>query len=221
MTRTDIISQVEKRTESRGKKQLDMKAEFLNALIAFVKERDWWWRRMSRTFSTVAGTPTYDFGADWHRSQRMKLYTSATTWVWIYPLFDPDEQDAALQDTKQDQPCNYFPDLTDPTMVRLTPIPNAVFTIRDSYWACPSSDTGDDQLEAVWRVPVHAHPIVQMKLEAIVLRFTLGEGAAKYQAAESLYQKMVADAADEVDFATGKITEYRHNDCDDAIQSTR
>jgi hypothetical protein len=226
MTKKSIIEAANKRTELRGK-ALDLDVEFLIALQLFCKETFWYWRRKTATFNTVAATPTYDLTAaaggtskDFHTfcKDGVRLVRTSADVKRLSPVFGIQAQDEYIEATDQDEPSAYFIEPGTSKTMRLVAIPAAVYKIRYAYWAVPDLAADDPTLNAVPLVPGHLHHILIKALERQILRNTVGEGAARYVRCDAEYEKDVADARTERDFAQGRVREYR--DEDDAIRST-
>lgn len=222
-TPQQIIEIAMKRTERRGK-TLDLKAELVTVIQELVGEHRWHWRKKSVTFQTEGGTPTYDLttipemaGLTCERVCREgpKLFRSGTDYVKLGAIFETDIQEEAREATTQGLPGKYFMDGQD--QVHLVAIPDAVYKVRIPMWVQPVISP-DELADTVPLVPAYMHHILIKGLEAHIFEFTLGEGSAKFQAAQGKYDQLVAKAAISVDFADGRVKEYKSHD--EAIRST-
>jgi hypothetical protein len=223
-----IIEMVNKRTERRGEKTLDMRAELLGVIQEFCQEHRWFWRRKSVILNTLAdGTYQYDLTdtgganiADFEQISQAapKIFTSGGVYLGkLQPEFDPDQQDILAEDQSSGQPSCYW--ITGPSTLNVYPKPNGVFRIRIPYWANPAM-TPEEMDDVVPLVPPNLYRILIKGLERQVLRYTLGEGSAKYLAAKTEYEELVLKSAMKEDFAPGNYTEWRNQDSNDAVQSS-
>jgi hypothetical protein len=222
-TPADIIELAMKQSERRGK-QLDLPKELANVAQEFCQERRWFWRKKTITFSTVAAQPVYDLtsvdssmtGLTCERVLKdgATLYVSSSEMYRLTPVFESDLQEDARQDTTQDRPSQYLFDGQD--QLRLTKIPDAVYTVGVTAWVLPDCNT--DWGDTVPLVPPHLHHILVKGLKAKIFQFTLGEGSVKYQAAIAEYNNAVLRASLNTDFAEGRIREWRSEE--HAVRST-
>jgi hypothetical protein len=151
----------------------------------------------------------------------VKLYTTPgdiSKWCELEPLFDRDEQDAALDAVQQGRPGYYFMEPGAFLSFVLTPIPDATYRVRIAYWAIPNI-APDAAPEAIPLVPAFLQHVLLARLEARIFRFTLGEGAAKYQASMGEYNALVAKYKTWEDFTPGQVKEWKDHS-NEAIQST-
>jgi hypothetical protein len=224
---SDIIEIANQRTERRGEKTLNLKAELLGVLQEFCQEHRWYWRRKSCVINTVAATYQYDLTeqgvanvTDFEQVSQagVKLFdASGNVLGKLTPVFDIDQQEIYAESQDSGQPTVYW--ISENSTLNLYPNPNDVFRVRIPYWATPGMDP-DSLPEEVPLVPPNLYRILIKGLEAQILRYTLGEGAAKYEAARTEYEKLVTKAAMKVNFAPGEFTEWRNNDSTDAVQSS-
>lgn len=110
----------------------------------------------------------------------------------------------------------------------LAPIPDRNYPITIDYWAFPNF-FWDSVPEQIPIIPAFMHGVLLKRLEAQIFRYTLGEGAAKYQAASGEYSAMVANYAGMDNMVPGEHLDYSADDDYEstwansqwAVQSTR
>lgn len=242
-SRRQLIELADRRTERRGSKVLDLNQEFLLALSEFCMEARWPWRRKTSWLETYVGLINYDLtqsapyqptlapdgvliqGANINDLQQfaqhgVKLYPSAdlNNWCELTPLFDRDQQDAALDATTRGRPSQYFMEPGAWLSMILTPVPNATYRIRIAYWAIPNISP-DEAPEAIPLVPAFLQHVLLAKLEARILRYSIGEGSAKYVTANGEYTALVQKYKAWEDFTPGQNRDWI-DQSDEAIQST-
>jgi hypothetical protein len=99
---------------------------------------------------------------------------------------------------------------------RLVPIPDGPYKVRVALWALPDSSPME---ESVPLVPAYLHHLLIKGLEARIFRSALGEGNAKYLAAQAEYDRGLMRASLNTDFADGRVKEWSYQG-EDAIQSS-
>lgn len=243
-SRKQIIEIVNKRTERKAKDGLDLDSEFLIALQEFCWERRWWWRRRLSQFTLVPGTSTYDVtdptginAPDMQQISRngAKVFPLPTngsplTSAWqpscqyhpLDPIFDPDQQDTIIQlqsSYAQGTPQRFFFVPGNPWEIQLDPIPDAAYPFTLSFYAVPNW-TADSVPEQVPLVPAYLHPVLIKKFERTVLRYTIGEESAKYQAVSEEYEESLEKAQLYGNFSDGQISQIKIHDSEDSVRST-
>ena len=217
-----IIEMAQKRTERRGK-TLDLPAELTIVAQELCQEHRWHWRKKSIVVTTVAGTAVYNLGAQLGMAgltcervcrEGPKLFRGMTDHACLSAIFETDCQEIAREDDSEGSPGQYFIDGQD--QIRFVKVPDAEYKVRVPAWVLPDDSPMQSEVRLV---PPHLHHILIKGLEARIFRFTLGEGAAKYQAAVAEYQNAVAKASISTDFADGRIREWKQLD-EEAIRST-
>jgi hypothetical protein len=200
-----LIEVADRRTERRGSKTLDLNAEFAMAVQYLVMECRWSWRRKLKFFTQVPGTWQYDLSASapgpnagdiqQFVKHGVRIYPSGLTpeGCELTPLFERDIQSFVMRQNlytpSPKQPQQYF---MNPFLVlNVTPVPDAAYPTSLDYWACPVF-TGAAVPEQIPLIPAWMHHVLLKRLEAQIFRYTLGEGAAKYQAAMGEYAALVA-----------------------------
>lgn len=225
--RSQLIDTADRRTDRRASKKLDLDSEFLTALQEFCLEHRWPWRRKTKRFDLIALQSAYDMTdplvmdmQDMHVFQQhgVHLITPPGDPVEMTPVFDVDEQDRLLDSTApSDQPGVYFmqPHLT----FNVHPTPDQIYSIRASYWAVPNPQlvAQDDTIPLV---PGYLHHLLCKKMELNLLRFTIGEGAAKYMTVAKEYDRLLIQNQVWEDFASDHVIEYRDQDQNDYVRST-
>lgn len=203
-TTSMLIELADRRTERRGSKTLDLNSEFVMALQFFCMELRWSWRRKLTVWNLTAGVWQYDLsasapGADAGDMQQIVKHgvryypnPNASSWGELTPMFERNLQSAASYQNQYAPspapPRQYF---INPFMVfNVTPVPDQNYPISIDYWAVPSII--DSLGEPIPLVPAFLHHVLLKRLEAQIFRYTLGEGAAKYQAAMGEYSALVA-----------------------------
>jgi hypothetical protein len=150
----------------------------------------------------------------------------------ITPLFERDLQTAAIYKNTYyptpGYPRQYFMMPGMFLVLCITPVPTGGWPITIDYWSCPNVSL-DSLAEQIPLVPAYLHHVLLKRLEAQIFRYTLGEGAAKYQAAMSEYSALVAKYSAQDTFAPGEHIDYSADDdyesnfanAQNAVQSTR
>jgi hypothetical protein len=226
--RSELIDVADRRTDRRASKKLDLDSEFLSALQEFCLEFRWPWRRKTKRFDLIADQSAYDMTdpllmnmQDMHLFQEHGVHLlkpPSVDPVELTPVFDVDEQDRLLDSTAPSaQPQVYFmqPFLT----FNVAPVPDQIYSMRISYWACPNPQLVK-QDDTIPLVPGYLHHLLCKKLELQLLRFTIGEGAAKYMTVEKEYDRLLLQNQVWADFGSDHVTEYRDFDQNDYVRST-
>lgn len=153
-------------------------------------------------------------------------------WGEITPLFERDLQMAVIYEN------TYFPAPRPPMQyfmmpgafltLCLTPVPDRSYPCTIDYWAYPNYfwDSVPEQLPMM---PAFLHSLLLKRLEAQIFRYTIGEGAAKYQASMQEYQEMLATFQGMDGMVPGEQEDYSSDDDYEsnwannlwAVQSTR
>src|SRR5690242_4024659 len=119
-TVSQLVNQVDKRTERRASPKIDLRMEFFLALDEFVNDQHFWWRRKRAQFTAAIGTAAYDLAAtggtdanvqDLGQIDSMFLVNADGTISddgEITPIFDPLAQAQAVLNTVQDTPSAAF-----------------------------------------------------------------------------------------------------------------
>jgi hypothetical protein len=238
-----MVELADRRTERRGSKTLDLDSEFLMALQTLVMERRWSWRRKVAMFMMQAGVWQYDMtdqnnanARDLHQFVKhgVKYYPNPgnpSQWGEITPMFERDLQTAAIYTNTfypQPQPPRQYFIMPGAFLVLcLSPVPNQAYPITIDYWACPNI-SWDSVGEQIPLLPAFMHHVLLKRLEAQIFRYTLGEGAAKYQAAMGEYNAFVAQYAgmdgmvpgEHLDYSADDDYEAAFSNSQSAVQST-
>jgi hypothetical protein len=224
MTKTQIVELADTRTERRGK-TLNKKLELLNALQEFCMESRFYWRKKTVTFSTIAGTATYDLSAsgginesDAEEIIDLQYIKTSTNVVTLTKIFDSVAQQEIAQDVTTGEPGSFFIEAGTAQTVRISPIPAGVYTMNLIFWAVPNFDP-DDSSEVVPLVPAWLHRTVAKLLERNILGFLFGESDGRFMRADAEYQKQLQQAMAKRDGVVGKITEWKSHS--HAVRSTR
>jgi hypothetical protein len=205
-TRRSMIEFVHRRTKKIGA-DLDMDGELLTALQELCGEQKWYWRRKSVSFQTEAGNPTYNVadiievdGPSIEQLIHVKIKDPSTGKLCqLSPIYDFDAQEDALECTQTGQPGQYFIQPGTSTTIRLVNIPDAIYTIRPSFWAIPVAlpeQLGND----IPLLPGHMHWILALLLERNIYRLRLGGEAPEMVTANGLYVAAISRSAVLKDF---------------------
>ena len=149
------------------------------------------------------------------------LATESLVFVWVHvkygeitPMFERDRQTAAIYTNSYNPspapPCNYFLMPGAFLILCLSPVPNNSWPITIDYWSVPQ--LVDSLQEQIPLVPAFMHHVLLKRLEAQIFRYTLGEGAAKYQAAMGEYAALVAKYSAMDGMAPGEHIDYMTED---------
>jgi hypothetical protein len=234
----------DRRTERRGSKTLDLQSEFLMALQEFCMEYRWPWRRTTTQLMTSAGNWEYDLtdpananAPDLQQFMQhgVKIYPNSAQpnqYSEVTPLFERDLQDAAIfantnyPTSNSGPPAQYFMMPGDFMTIAFTPVPDQSYAVQLGYWAVPNI-TDDSLPEAIPLVPSFLHHVLLKKLEGQIFRYTIGEGAEKYQAAMREYTALVTKYQGSMGIVPGEHIDWSADDSTEwgnggsAVQSTR
>lgn len=225
---SDLIDLADRRSERRGK-TLDLKRELLLSTQELCQERRWHWRKKSIAFQTESGKPVYDLSetddmkgltvervcggyvkGHW---QGPKIFRSPAEGSDLTPIFETDTQELVRESSDAGMPGQYFMDGQD--QFRVAPTPDGIYTVRVPAWVLPDDSPMEDEITLV---PAYLYSLLVKKLEAQIFRFTLGEGNAKYVAAQAEYDRALQRASLNTDFAEGRVKEWTSDE--EAIQSS-
>jgi hypothetical protein len=238
----DLIEQADRRTERRGSKVLDLNSEFISALQNFCMERRWYWRRRWATMYLTPGVWQYDISQpavncgpamdDFQQfcKHGVRYYQTSSNWGEITPVFERDLQSAGIYSNtyapNPAPPQQYF--MNPHLVLNILPVPDKQYPITLDYWAVPnlSPTTLPDLIPLV---PAYLKNVLLKRLEAQIFRYTIGEGAAKYQAAMGEYNALVDKYAgmdgwvpgEHIDWSADDDYESNFANAQNAVQSTR
>jgi len=140
---------------------------------------------------------------------------NATRWAEITPLFERELQTAAIYTNNTlpipAPPRQYFIMPGAFLVLCVTPVPDQDYPIMIDYWCCPNNPP-DSSSEQIPLVPAFLHHVLLKRLEAQIFRYTLGEGAAKYQAAMAEYTALVSRYQGMDGMVPGEQTDYSDDD---------
>lgn len=211
--------------------QLDWNTLFTQVLQEFCAEYRFWWRKKRLTFSTVAGTPTYDLTAITTSPTNAGLFVeeitkiarveSSSSMCTLNPVTDDLSIAGYENDATQDKPSVWMPDessLTTPQSIRLGKTPNAVYSIYVFFWAMPVSvqDAADD---TIYVVPPFLHHVVTTALEKEVWRAYKGGSDPRFATASNLYNKKVSAAKIKRSIDGEHVAKFQNNN-EEAVRST-
>lgn len=232
MTRSQIIKQVNDRTENKLVGQVDFNDLFNDIYQEFCAEHRFWWLHKRLSFSTAANVATYDLnsittvpasaGPFVDEITRVILIDSNANVCPLVSVFDDEGVAATIAATGTDQPGLYTVELNDDTnekIIRLSKTPNGVYTIHVYHWAAPNP-TPDGNDDTIYLVPPTKHHILKTALEAEVWRLEYGEENPKYTTAIAKYNKKVALAKHKPAFSTQN-EQFFNNQQNESIRSTR
>jgi hypothetical protein len=204
MTQAEAIEAAHANTGRRAENiGIDANFHLLAAIQEICGRARWPWRKKSLSFSSTAGTATYDLTSasvadidDF--SELISIYRFDTTTSFQgLDILDTDEKIlAAIGDTgTTDDPSAYCnePGGAECT-IRLSPIPNATKTYRGLYWAIPSVlDSGSGTIPLI---PARWHFVLVKHLEKRFLSALpdgqgTAEAALRAQEAENGVQLML------------------------------
>lgn len=227
-SRSHLIDVADRRTDRRATKKLDLDSEFFAALQEFCLEFRWPWRKKTTAFALVPGERTYDMtdpanmnAIDFHIFQQrgLRLIMPNGDKREVTPVFDT----SAIQDIVTDassiaqSPTRFF--IQPAFTINFNFTPDQAYPGVMSYWAVPNG-APDAQDDVIPLVPGYLHHVLCKKLELQILRFTIGEGSAKYLAVQKEYDLLTDRYQLFDEFSTGKVNEFRDQSETDFVQST-
>jgi hypothetical protein len=152
-------------------------------------------------------------------------------WAEITPMFERENQTSAIYTNLNapvpGSPSQYFFMPGAFLLLCLSPVPDQNYPIMIDYWACPNLPP-DSTGEQIPLVPAFLHHVLLKRLEAQIFRYTIGEGATKYQAAMAEYNMLVARyqgmdgmvPGEQIDYSDDDDYETRFLNAQNAVQST-
>ena len=153
-------------------------------------------------------------------------------WSELTPMFERDLQLGAIYEN------TYFPNPKPPLQYFMMPgaflvlclstVPDRNYPITIDYWCYPNVPW-DSVSEQIPIIPAFMHNLLLKRLEAQIFRYTLGEGAGKYQAAMAEYNLLRDQYAGMDGMVPGEHMDYSADDDYEtnfanaqwAVQSTR
>lgn len=198
-----LVQRVQKRTENRANKLIDMNMEFFLALDEFCLDQHFWWRKKRGSFTTAIGTQSYDLSAaaggtnpDLVELEEVILMNAdgITVQAELNPIVDPQAQLAALLNTVQDTPSAFFIDPSTglQTLILQAP-PNVAQKICYEYWAIPM--VTDPTQDTIPLVPGYLHWGLGYALEMRVYEVLYGQEDPRFTMAQGRYEQFKTVAA--------------------------
>jgi hypothetical protein len=226
MDKATLFEEVHVDTRRLGEGVVNMERIYVNALQRVCAAARFEWRKKWVTFSTVAGTATYNLhstsvvsGATEEVDEIIGLYRidSATEQPKLIPVFDPDEMVAIQHSTDSGEPTKWLLEPGTDATVHLWKKPNSVQTIRVLIWAIPNPS--EDTL-TIPLLPSRYHRVLQKVMEADVWRKLPGEGveSPNYVKAARDAEYDLAQMVEKVNFSTQKERTFARSG---AVVSTR
>lgn len=224
-TPSDIITQVQKRTEHRADNKIDMFAEFYWGLDEYCSEQHFWWRHKRFSFTSVVGSQIYDLSAttasggiqpaggvsDFAQFEEMILLQAdgKTRQANLVPIIDPVAQLTSINNSVQDVPSGYFIDVnTSPTTFYFQAPASVAQLMLATYWAVPMINASQDASETVVPlVPPYLHWGLGYILERRVYEFLYGQDDPRFEMANGRYQEFVTKSARMPHWAGRKVQE--------------
>lgn len=212
-----VVEYASKRTERRADSKIDLKMDFFLALDEFCLERHFWWLKKRFVFNTVIAANQYDLSAtaangniqpgggltDYAQLDELIMLPPTGPAVIngipqttrLTPIFEPDAELAALNNTTSDVPSAYFIDTqTSLTTLVLQAPANAVRTILGTYWAIPQiTDTTTENIPSF--IPSFLHWGLFIALERRIFRFLYGQKDPRYLTADAEYKEFIEKAS--------------------------
>jgi len=230
MTRAQVISNVQRDTEHKLDDQLDWIATFTRVLQEFCAAHRFWWRKKRLTFQTAAGTPTYDLATITTVPTGAGVFVEEITFVCrtdgsnvceVEPVTDDEAIAQYVINSTSDKPAAWMPegsDMAEFQEIRLSPIPNGIYTITVFFWAMPNPEQDDDD-NTIYVVPKFLHHVVQTGLEREAWRLMYGPQDPKFLSADASYKAKVAQAKIKRSIDAGHTPQFKNQD-HEAVQST-
>jgi len=183
----------------------------------------WPWRRKNAILQLQGGVWQYDLSnnsVDLHQFVKhgVHYYPNAsqpTNWAEITPMFERDLQTAAIYANQfvgsVGPPQKYFMMPGQFLVLALDRLPDQNYNATIDYWSVPNVAI-DSMPTSVPLVPGFLHHVVIKKMEAQILRFCLGEGSGRYQAAMTEYSALVNKYQGNMGFVPGEQFDYSADD---------
>jgi len=182
-------------------------------------------------FPTLIGADAIDFQQ--FAKHGVKFYPNGNPSqpAELTPLFERGLQTIAIyangNNPQPQQPRQYFMMPGQFLVLAVTPVPDRDYPLTLDYWAMPNVRP-DSMPEAIPLVPAYLHTALLKRLEAQIFRYTLGEGAAKYQAAMGEYESIIDRFQGMDGMVSGEHSDYSEDDdyastfanAQNAVQST-
>jgi len=217
---TQIVEQVNRRTENRASKLIDLRMEFFLALDEFCNEQHFWWRKKRSSFTTAINTQSYDLSVaaggsspDLVELDEMILLNAdgVTVAAELIPLFDPQQILAATVQNVQDTPASYFIDPKTSIWTLFLQAPaNVAQKILYGYWAIPM--VTDPTQDTIPLLPPYLHWGMLPCLEKRVYEFLYGQEDPRFAVASANRENFVLKASRTPHWSGRKTQEARANE---------
>jgi len=233
MTKSQIIKLVQARTENSLVGVVDFDDLLNDVIQELCAEFRFWWLKKRLSFSTAAGTATYDLSSIVTSPAGAGPYVDEITGVVLIDssgnpcklvaIFDDLSIASAVTDATTGQPGSYTIETNDLSLfqtLRLMKIPNGIYTVHVFFWAMPNPDADADSSDEITVIPATKHHILKTGLEKEILRIKYGEQDPKYVTALNEYNKKVEAAKVRPSFSAERELFFENMD-GEAIRSTR
>ena len=230
MTISEIIDLANSLTERKSEKVISMPQLFTHVLQEFCGESRFWWRKKTFTFNTVASTGTYDLtsitttpslsGIAVEEITKVTYVRAYNDLAELYPIYDDETYiEIAEDNVTKDVPGRYLMEANNNQVLRIAPLPAAIYKIRVTYWAMPNPATdGLLALASVPIVPPWFHRAIVHGMEYYIWRSIYGGSDDRTRTALMAYQKVVAYAQSRRRFSTNFSEQFISSEA--GVQST-
>lgn len=222
MTRSDVIEQAQELTERRGERVLNMNVLYAQGLQKFLREKRFWWRRKTLSFTSQAGVALYDLSSsanglpgatDLEEIITVIRYTGPNDFLELDPLFEPINQEIARLDATPatDEPSKFMIEPDTYQTLRLYNQPNGALQYVVPYWAIPNPPV-DDTSDVIPLVPGYLHYALVDRLRRDIHLFLFGMESDKFKASDAEYQASLAQAEEKPAYSVRKAVELRSSE---------
>lgn len=221
MTKAEIISQCQDFTEHKADDRLNFQTTLELRIAKFVKEKEFYWRKKIGSFPTVQGQALYVLAGlakainGVEQIRRMRILDSSGKGTRVDPVWDDEAVMCAQEDATQDKPTRYTMEPGATGVIRLTKVPNGVYTIRFSYLGAYQPNAASPEFTDA--VPEALHFALVDGLKMDIMEFLYGAESDKYTVSASVYQDSVEKCYMPVDFTSERVDTF----AGDALGSIR
>jgi hypothetical protein len=198
LTITELIERAHQRTGRKNEgKEIDLRGMVISALQDLCRENRWPFRRMRGTFTSVAGTKTYDLtSATYGDMDDLEeviavYYVNGTTVYKVGPSAQSDDMVSDLIATDSGDPSRYTLEPGTEGTIRFDKC-SSVRTFYVYYWAIPNPSIEDTD-DTIALLPSKYHYVLLQYVTAMFWALLPGEGISgpNATAAYNLYLRQL------------------------------
>lgn len=210
---TQLVAEVQKRTENRAANKLDLRMEFFLALDELCNEQHFWWRKRRASFTTEVGKASKDISTiapDFVELETALLFNAdgVTVERELHHITDSAQQLQMLLNNVQDTPACVFVDTeTSYQNLNFQAPSNVAQPLWFWYWAMPMvTDPSQDKIPLL---PPWLHYGMIPCLERRVYLVLFGSGDPRYETTNAERAEFLLAANNTPSWSSKKVTEAR------------